>query len=94
MPHDRKLVLYQEGVDEDVECMKHIHICAMPVIYLETLVNAPPEVCFDLARNIDVHAMSTSSTKERAVAGRTSGLITKGECPPFWGKTISYRAHL
>lgn len=51
----------------------------MPVIRIELYINAPKEICFDLARSIDIHAKSASQTKERAVAGVTSGLIELGE---------------
>ena len=47
----------------------------MPVIELATSISAPVERVFDLARSIDLHTNSTSSTGERAVAGVTSGLI-------------------
>ena len=46
----------------------------MTKIELCTEINAPIENCFDLARNIDVHQLSTSKTNERAIAGRLSGL--------------------
>lgn len=55
----------------------------MPVILLKTLIDAPIEVCFDAARNIDLHVGSTSKTKERAIAGVTNGLIALGE-PVTW----------
>jgi ligand-binding SRPBCC domain-containing protein len=51
----------------------------MPVIRLETLIEAPPERCFDLARDVDVHASSTARTRERAVAGVRSGLLGPGD---------------
>jgi ligand-binding SRPBCC domain-containing protein len=51
----------------------------MPTITLETLVNASPERCFDAARDLDLHVSSMSQTGERAVAGRTNGLIELGE---------------
>lgn len=51
----------------------------MPVIETSLPIKAPPQLCFDLARSIDVHMQSTSRTKEKAVAGRTSGLIELGE---------------
>ena len=47
----------------------------MPVIDFLTSITAPPEICFDLARDIDLHVKSTPGTNERAVAGITSGLI-------------------
>jgi ligand-binding SRPBCC domain-containing protein len=47
----------------------------MAVIELETVINAPKERVFDLARSIDAHQDSTEGTGERAVAGVTSGLL-------------------
>jgi ligand-binding SRPBCC domain-containing protein len=51
----------------------------MPVIVLTISINAPIDVVFDLARSIDLHLESTAQTNERAVAGRTTGLIGLGE---------------
>jgi ligand-binding SRPBCC domain-containing protein len=57
----------------------------MVQIHLETLVAAPVETTFDLARDIDFHQRSMADTGERAIAGRTSGLIGAGE-------TVTWRA--
>jgi len=51
----------------------------MATIYLTTFIEAPVQTCFDLARNIDAHQLSTSKTKEKAIAGRTSGLCEEGD---------------
>lgn len=51
----------------------------MPLIELTTLINAPIERCFDLARSIDLHKLSTEGTNEEAIAGVTSGLIGKDQ---------------
>lgn len=51
----------------------------MPLIELTTVINAPIERCFDLARSIDLHKLSTEATKEQAIAGVRSGLIGKGQ---------------
>lgn len=51
----------------------------MPLIQLETFICAPVELCFDLARNIDVHTAAAGETDEHAVAGVTSGMIQMGE---------------
>lgn len=51
----------------------------MPKIRITTPINAPRERVFDLARSIDAHMASTSKSGERAVEGRTSGLIEQGE---------------
>lgn len=42
-------------------------------------MHAPVERCFDAARDLDLHLKSMAHTNERAVAGRTSGLIELGE---------------
>ena len=51
----------------------------MPTITIETLLPAPPERCFDASRDLDLHVTSMKETAEKAVAGRTSGLIELGE---------------
>lgn len=51
----------------------------MPIIDVSTFISAPVEVCFDLARDIDLHVASTQGTDEKAVGGVTSGLISLGE---------------
>ncbi len=51
----------------------------MPIIRLETFINADQQTVFDLARSIDLHQISTAHTNERAVAGKTAGLIELNE---------------
>jgi ligand-binding SRPBCC domain-containing protein len=51
----------------------------MTRIQVETRINAPIDICFDLSRNIDLHQFTTQHTNEKAIAGRTSGLIEKNE---------------
>ncbi len=51
----------------------------MATIYLTTFIDAPVQTCFDLARNIEAHQLSTSKTQERVVAGRTSVLCEAGD---------------
>jgi len=51
----------------------------MPKLKIVTEIAAPVERVFDLARSIDVHQQSQTRHRERAVAGRTSGLIETGE---------------
>ncbi len=51
----------------------------MPVIKLKTLINAPIDRVFDLARSIDLHADSMTKYDEKAVNGVTKGLIGLGE---------------
>lgn len=54
-------------------------------IELYTHIKAPIEKCFDLSRSIDLHLESTKHTGEKAIAGRTNGLIELGE-------TVTWRA--
>lgn len=51
----------------------------MVIVSVETRIVASPERCFDAARDLDLHARSMAHTGERAVAGRTTGLIELGE---------------
>jgi ligand-binding SRPBCC domain-containing protein len=46
---------------------------------IETFVAASQERVFDAARDLDLHARGLAHTNERAIAGRTSGLIEGGE---------------
>ncbi|WP_257669818.1 SRPBCC family protein [Parapedobacter tibetensis] len=66
----------------------------MPVIELKTNIQAPIEVCFDLARSIDLHELSTGNTRERAVAGVTTGLIGLGETVTFEATHFGVRQRL
>ena len=52
----------------------------MPRIILKTIINSSNiQMVFDLHRSIDLHKLSTIKTKEKAVAGKTSGLISLDE---------------
>lgn len=51
----------------------------MSRIELVSLVAAPPERVFDLARSVDAHVASATGTHERPVGGKTSGLLELGD---------------
>jgi ligand-binding SRPBCC domain-containing protein len=51
----------------------------MPVIRHQQFIKASVEVCFNLARNVDIHTQTTSKTKEKAVSGVTKGLLEEGD---------------
>jgi ligand-binding SRPBCC domain-containing protein len=51
----------------------------MARIELSLVVAAPPSRCFDLARSVEAHLRSTTATGERAVGGRTAGLLGLGD---------------
>lgn len=66
----------------------------MTTIRLETIINAPIEVSFNLARSIDAHQHSTNQTKEKAISGRTSGLIEKGETVTWQARHFGIKQYL
>ncbi|MBN9654276.1 SRPBCC family protein [Halobacillus sp. GSS1] len=51
----------------------------MPLINHRIFIKAPVHICFDLARNVDVHTRTTSKTDEKAVAGVTEGWMEEGD---------------
>lgn len=57
----------------------------MAKINLQTNINSPVQIVFDLSRSIDLHKLSTAKTNEEAVAGITTGLIKLNE-------TVTWRA--
>jgi len=48
-------------------------------VEVTVVVAAPATVCFDLARSVDAHVRSTTATHERAIGGKTSGLLSLGD---------------
>lgn len=66
----------------------------MPVIHLETLINAPIDVVFNLSRSIDLHKISTAHTNEQAIAGVTTGLIGMGESVTWRAKHLGFTQKL
>jgi len=51
----------------------------MPIIEIDMIIPAPAEVCFDMARDIDLHLRSMAQTKEKIVAGIRGGLLGLGQ---------------
>lgn len=66
----------------------------MPLIELETEIGAPVDRVFDLARSIDAHIQSTSSTGEKAIAGCTTGLIGMGDTVTWEARHFGIRQRL
>ena len=64
------------------------------VINLVTGINNTPKVCFDLSRSIDLHKISTAHTKEKAIAGCTSGLIGLNEFVTWEAIHFGVKMHL
>ena len=57
----------------------------MPIIHLSIDIQAPREVVFDLARSVEIHEKSTKKTNEKALTGKTSGLMNLND-------TVTWRA--
>jgi len=60
----------------------------MPKIHLTCFIAAPVERVFDLSRSINLHQISTASTKEKAIDGVMSGLINKDEIVTWQAKHL------
>jgi ligand-binding SRPBCC domain-containing protein len=66
----------------------------MSTIHLKTIIKADVQTVFDLARDIGLHQKSTFKTGEKAIAGRTSGLIEEGETVTWRAKHLRvYQTH-
>jgi ligand-binding SRPBCC domain-containing protein len=62
-------------------------------IQLETRITAPAARCFFLSLSIDLHMDSAASTRERAVAGVTTGLIGEGAWVTWRGRHFGLMLH-
>nr|WP_315255112.1 SRPBCC family protein [uncultured Flavobacterium sp.] len=62
----------------------------MTTIHLTTKIKAPIKTVFDVSRNIDIHQRSESKSKEKAIAGITSGLINFNETVTWRGKHFGF----
>lgn len=63
-------------------------------ITVETRIEAPIALCFDLARDVDAHVRTSASTGERAVGGKTSGLLELGDAVTFEAVHFGLRQRL
>ncbi len=62
----------------------------MQLITLQTRIAAPPDRCFLLSLNIDLHKESTAQTSERAIAGVTHGLIGPNQTVAWQGRHFGF----
>jgi ligand-binding SRPBCC domain-containing protein len=62
----------------------------MTTIHLTTKINSPIQTVFDVSRKIDIHQQSESKSKEKAIAGVTSGLININETVTWRGKHFGF----
>ena len=58
----------------------------MTTIIITTKIKSPIETVFDTARNIDIHQLSAIKSNEKAIDGKTSGLIELNETVTWSGK--------
>lgn len=71
---------------------RHTHV---PTLTLDTRIAAPIARCFDLARDVQVHARTLAATRERVVPpGRTEGLLEAGDLVIFEGRHFGLRWRL
>lgn len=62
----------------------------MTTIHLVTKINAPKQIVFDTARDIDLHQKSVATSNEKAIAGITTGLINENETVTWRGKHFGF----
>ena len=67
----------------------------MPTLVVDTHVSASRERCFDLARDVQVHCMTASFTRERVLPpGRVEGLLGLGDLVVFEAVHLGVRQRL
>jgi len=66
----------------------------MPNLTLVTEIHAPIGRCFDLCRDLDVHARTLPHTRERLVGAKTSGLAELGDVLTFEATHLGVRQRL
>ena len=66
----------------------------MPRIELVTIIDAPIARAFDLARSVDIHLHSTAHTNEKAISGKTSGLLEMLDTVTWRAKHLGFYQNL
>ena len=66
----------------------------MTDLEVQTQIAAPPEICFDLARNVDFHAQSLAHTGERVTHRPDRALLELGDEVEFEGRHLGVRQRL
>lgn len=67
---------------------------AMPIIRLETHIQAPVERCFDLSLSVDLHRFSAVQAHERPIAGVTTGVMKLGDTVTWEAVHFGIKQHL
>jgi ligand-binding SRPBCC domain-containing protein len=63
-------------------------------LHERTVIHAPIERCFDLARSIEVHLLGNTHFGEQATAGTCTGLIGPGQQVTWRARHFGIRQHL
>lgn len=66
----------------------------MPRIELHTIINAEIETVFDLSRSVDLHITSTQHTKEKVIAGKTTGLLELNDSVTWNANHLGFNQNL
>lgn len=64
------------------------------VLKIETYIEAPIEVVFNLGRSLDLHKEVNSNHNEQIVQGRESGLVMQGDVITWQAKHFGFIQHL
>jgi len=66
----------------------------MVILHFETKIHAAVEKVFDMARTVEVHLETAAHTQEKAVGGKTSGLLEKGNTIVWEARHLGVRQRL
>lgn len=60
----------------------------MSILFLETPINAKPEVCYKLSLSVDLHQLSAQKTGEHIVGGVRQGIMRLGDTVTWKAKHL------
>jgi len=63
-------------------------------VSVETTIAAPPQICFDLARDVEFHAESLADTQEKILRRPPNRLLALGDEVEFQGRHLGIRFRL
>ena len=66
----------------------------MPKIILKTIIKSDKNTVFDLSRSVDLHLLSTKKTNEKAISGKTSGLMEFNDTVTWRAKHLGFYQNL
>ncbi|WP_396600520.1 cell division protein [Algibacter sp. R77976] len=66
----------------------------MPLVKVETHINAGIQTCFDLARNVDFYQNSIKNSREIAIDGKITGLVEANDSITWEAKHLGFVRHI